>query len=304
MNWLYYIAEANLYLGVLYLAYCAFLSKETHYQLNRAYLLIICMVAFTIPVVQLGFLMPVQYVNMDNAGAVTVAPAAFTWLQAVLYLYLAGVMFFAARFVLKLYQLKKLIIDNIVVPADNYKIVSLQGANTAFSFFNYLFVGTHTNETALITRHELVHIRQKHSVDIVFVELLQIISWFNPAIYLLQNSLKTVHEYVADEHTTQSETDTIAYATYLLNNAYGISGPAMTHSFFNYNLLKKRITMLHQKRSGNLARLKYLIAAPLCMGLLYQSTFGFDKTYGIINIAPKAPVIVQRAPADTLLLSR
>jgi hypothetical protein len=300
MNWLYYIAEANLYLGVFYLAYCIFLSKETHYQLNRGYLLASCAVAFTVPLVQLGFLKPAEYLVLDDSPIRVAAPAAFTWLHALLYLYITGVVFFAARFVLKLYQLKKLIDDGIVVPADNYQIVTLQGADTAFSFFNYLFVGTKTNEAALITRHELVHIRQKHSVDIVFVEMLQIISWFNPAVYLLQNSLKTVHEYVADEQTARTETDTIAYATYLLNNAYGISGPAMTHSFFNYNLLKKRITMLHQKRSGNLARLKYLIAAPLCMGLLYQSTFGFDKTYGLINIAPKAPVIVQGAAADTV----
>ncbi|MES2807804.1 MAG: M56 family metallopeptidase, partial [Bacteroidota bacterium] len=299
MNWLYYIAEANLYLVVFYLAYCLFLSKETHYQLNRGYLLTICMAAFTIPVIQLGFLMPVQYLVLDDAPLAAVAAPAFTWADALFYLYIAGVVFFAARFVLKLYQLKKLIGSNTVTKAGNYTLVSLPGADTAFSFFNYLFVGSKTDGQALITRHELVHIRQKHSVDIVFVELIQIISWFNPAVYLLQNSLKTVHEYVADEQTAATETDTIAYATYLLNNAYGISGPAMTHSFFNYNLLKKRITMLHQKRSGNLARLKYLIAAPLCMGLLYQSTFGFDKTYGLINIAPKAPVIVQ-ANTDTV----
>jgi hypothetical protein len=300
MNWLYYIAEANLYLGVFYLAYCIFLSKETHYQLNRGYLLASCFMALTVPLVQLGFLKPVEYLVLDNLPMAVTTPPAFTFVDALFYLYIIGVVFFAARFMLKVYQLKQLINHNTVVPAHNYKIVTLHDADTAFSFFNYLFVGTKTNEAALITRHELVHIRQKHSVDIVFVELFQIISWFNPAIYLLQNSLKTVHEYVADEQTARSETDTIAYATYLLNNAYGLSGPAITHSFFNYNLLKKRITMLHQKRSGNLARLKYLIAAPLCMGLLYQSTFGFDKTYGLINIAPKAPVTLQRGTTDTI----
>src|SRR6185437_1894458 len=67
---------------------------------------------------------------------------------------------------------------------------------------------------------------------------------------------------------------------------YGLSGSSITHSFFNYNLLKKRIIMLHQKRSGSLARLKYLLAIPICGGLLCASTLAFSKTYGWVDIAP------------------
>jgi beta-lactamase regulating signal transducer with metallopeptidase domain len=96
-----------------------------------------------------------------------------------------------------------------------------------------------------------VHIRQKHSADIVFLELIKIINWFNPLIYLLQMSLKTMHEYIADEQTAAQESDAISYSSFLVNNAYGLNGSSLAHSFFNYNLLKKRIIMLNQKRSGN-----------------------------------------------------
>ncbi|MBC7398693.1 MAG: energy transducer TonB, partial [Mucilaginibacter sp.] len=132
--------------------------------------------------------------------------------------------------------------------------------------------------------------RQKHSVDIVFLELLKVVSWFNPFIYLLQNSLKTVHEYIADEQTAAYETDALTYSSFLVNNAYGAGGSSITHSFFNYNLLKKRIVMLNQKRSGNLARLKYLIAVPVCAGLLCASTLAFSKTYGWVDIDPAKAV--------------
>ncbi|MDB5004225.1 MAG: BlaR1 peptidase [Mucilaginibacter sp.] len=291
MNWLHYLAEANIYLGVFYLAYCLFLIKETYYIFNRVYLLLSCVLAFILPLVQLGFLKPTVYITTGT----TYVPAtveSFTWQDGLLYSYITGVVIFAIQFGIKLYQLQKLARLKPSYSNGDHKLVYLEGSNAAFSFFNYLFIGTETTESELITRHELVHIRQKHSADVILLELLKIINWFNPAIYLLQNSIKTVHEYIADEQTALIETDPTTYSTFLVNNAYGISGPSFTHSFFNYNLLKKRIIMLHQKRSGSLARLKYLIAVPLCAGLLCESTLGFSKTYGFVNIGGNATVIV------------
>jgi len=170
---------------------------------------------------------------------------------------------------------------------NRYKIVQLENSNTAFSFFNYLFIGSKTEGTSIIIRHEMVHIRQKHTLDVLFLEFIKIINWFNPFVYLLQNSLKTVHEYIADEQTAALESDTLAYSSFLVNNAYGLSGSSIAPSFFNYNLLKKRIIMLNQKRSGNLARLKYLVAVPICAATLCASTLGFSKTYALIDLAPQ-----------------
>ncbi len=164
----------------------------------------------------------------------------------------------------------------------------------------------------MIIKHELVHIRQKHSADIIFIEILKIVNWFNPFIYLLQYSLREIHEYIADEQTAATETDTLTYSSFLVNNAYGLGGSSITHSFFNYNLLKKRIIMLHQKRSGSLARLKYLLAIPICGALLCASTLAFSKTYGWVDIAPHATHRINPAnksaqvpePIRRLLLTR
>lgn len=194
-------------------------------------------------------------------------------------------------FIFKLTQLAKLTKSQKSVLHNKYKVVSLQGSNTAFSFFNYVFIGTKVSGTETIIRHELVHIDQKYSLDIIFLELIKIISWFNPFIYLLQRSLKTLHEYIADEQTAAFENDALTYSSFLVSNAYGISGSSITHSFFNYNLIKKRIIMLNQKRSGNLARLKYLLAVPLCAGLLCVSTLGVSKSYGWVDIAPKHELV-------------
>jgi hypothetical protein len=296
MNLLYYLAEANIYLGVFYLAYCIFLAKETYYTINRVYLLCSSVVAFILPLIQLDFLKPAIPAATDIAYTPVVVNS-FTWQDGILYSYITGVVIFVIQFAIKLYQLQKLAHSKPANTDNGLKVIYLEGSNAAFSFFNYLFIGTDAIQPDLITRHELVHIRQKHSADVLFLEVLKIINWFNPAVYFLQNSIKTVHEYIADEQTSLIETDPTTYSTFLVNNAYGISGPAFTHSFFNYNLLKKRIIMLHQKRSGSLARLKYLIAVPLCAGLLCESTLGFSKTYGIINIGNNiVPIVTDTVP--------
>jgi len=323
MNGLYYLAEANLYLGIFYLVYCLFLNRNTYYQLSRAYLLFSCIIAFILPLVQLNILKPASpaaqplqitsfapVTPLKHAGtarlnliaalaaakAIAPSPAPvlqsahkatkrpFTWQDGLLYGYLIGAGALLFVLLIKLYTLFRLMRRELVVNEDKYRVIYLDGSDVAFSFFNYLFIGADAHGAKTIIRHELVHIQQRHSADIILLELLKIINWFNPFLYMVQNSLKTVHEYIADEQTAAFETDALTYASFLVNNAYGAGGSSITHSFFNYNLLKKRIMMLNQQRSGKLARLKYLIIIPICGALLCTSTLVFSKSYGWLNI--------------------
>lgn len=316
MNWLYYLLEANLYLCVFYAGYCLFLNKETHYTLNRIYLLLSCVVSFVLPVVQIGWLKPVETATKtiviipqtayQTAVQKLTAQPTLTFNDIWVYAYILGIIVLTTVLFIRLYQLVKLTKATKTLVDDKYKLINIEGSNTAFSFFNYLFIGTKTQANNIIIRHELVHIRQKHSVDIVFLELIKIINWFNPLVYLLQISLKTIHEYIADEQTAAQESDALSYSSFLVSNAYGLNGSPLAHSFFNYNLLKKRIIMLNQKRSGKLARLKYLVAVPICAGLLCASTLVFSKSYGIIDLMPghrianQKPTNAQTSPADTI----
>jgi beta-lactamase regulating signal transducer with metallopeptidase domain len=301
MNWLHYLVEANIYLGVFYLCYCLFLNNETHYTLSRIYLLFSCVISFILPVTQLSILKPIQPVVSKSVAFVPaniamhypippppppVAPA-FTLQDGLIYVYILGAAIALAIFLFRLYQLFKLSRNSKTLNDDNYRIIHLKRHNTAFSFFNYLFIGTNISQSETIIAHELVHIRQKHSWDIMLLEVLKVINWFNPFVYLLQRSIKTVHEYIADEQTAAYERDALTYSSFLLNNAYGIQGSTIAHSFFNYNLLKKRIIMLNKNRSGKLARLKYLTVLPLCAGMLCASTLAFAKDYGWVDLMPR-----------------
>lgn len=310
MNWLHYLMEANLYLGAFYLCYCLFLNRETHYNMNRAYLLFSCLAAFVLPVVQLGILKPapqavtISYAVPADVSLKQLAPIAsptsvkpvFTWDDGLLYAYLIGAGIFLFILLFKLYKLARLARTNGHISDNGYNIIQLDEPNTAFSFFKYLFIGVNPRSADTIIRHELVHIRQKHSADILFIELLKVVNWFNPFIYLVQRSLRTVHEYIADEQTASSGNGALAYSSFLVENAYGLSGTSVTHSFFNYNLLKKRIIMLHQKRSGKLARLKYLLTMPVCAGLLCTSTLAFSKDYGWVDLAPQTDTVKALPP--------
>jgi hypothetical protein len=176
-------------------------------------------------------------------------------------------------------------------------MIEVENEQHAFSFFNYLFIGSKLSASSTIIQHELVHIRQKHSVDIVYLEVIKIICWFNPVVYLLQNSMKEVHEFIADCLIAAEEQDVDRYTDFLISNAYGLSPATLTNNFFNKNLLKNRIMMLHQKRSGSLARLKHLTILPLCAVLLCSSTLAFSKTYGWIDLMPAKTTVIKNIPA-------
>jgi len=302
MNWMHYLVEANLYMAAFYALYLLFLRGETHYQLNRAYLLSTSLLAFIVPFVQLGVLKPTTamstQISIGSIGSVgngygvalaTEAPAPkWTMDDYILWIYVGVAVALLIGLCVRIYLLRALLKKGTVTKNADFNIVELHQGSVAFSFFNTLFIDDRLASSQTILYHEQVHIRQKHSWDIIYLEFLKIINWFNPVIYLLIASIKELHEFIADEETAGLENNNDSYTDFLISNAYGVTQNSLTNSFFNKNLLKRRITMLYQKRSGKAARLKYLLTLPLLGGLLCLSTLAFTaKTYGVVDLAPK-----------------
>jgi len=296
MSWLHYLLEANLYLAVAYGCYWLLFRKQTFYTANRIYLLAITVLCFVIPLVQFNRpeaqAAPVKQgknaviVNYAEMMA-TSTPTQESFLTAnkalqALYLTVSVSMF--VYLAIKLYSLLKLVFRNKRQPRKNHTLVYVDDEHTPFSFFGYLFVDKSGDMNEVMLRHEMVHIRQKHSWDIMFTEVLKIINWFNPVVYLLQNSLKALHEFEADRCAVTNKYNQDNYVDFLIAQAYHSSGVPFAHQFSNKQLLKSRIMKLYQKRSGRLVRLNYLVALPLCAGLLCASTMAFSKDYGWIKI--------------------
>ena len=286
MSWIHYLLEANLYLATFYALYFLILKSETYYRLNRFFLLSSTILAFAIPVVQIGILLPAA-TGLYQSQIAVVPDTSWSIADYVLLAYGIIAALLLINFLIKVYKLLRLVQTNKTVKNADFKLVELSGENDAFSFFNYLFISPGLSLSSVVIRHEMTHIRQKHSWDIVYLELLKIVNWFNPVVYLLQNSMKEVHEFIADADTANHDVSKQNYTDFLINNAYGINENTLTNTFFNKSLLKKRIIMLHKKKSGNAARLKFLIVLPLTCALLCASTLAFTKDYRLIDLAPR-----------------
>ncbi|MBB6240132.1 hypothetical protein HDC90_004796 [Pedobacter sp. AK013] len=166
-------------------------------------------------------------------------------------------------------------------------LIEVENSKMAFSFFNLLFIDPAMSQRNTIVKHEMVHINQMHSLDILLFELIKISSWFNPITYFIKDDIKLIHEYLADEETTQKDIAKYEYALFLIQNSYGNQEVILTNQFFNSSILKNRISMLNQKKSAKWARLKLLFIIPLVGSMLCLSTTAFTKDYNTIQLGQK-----------------
>ncbi len=300
MNWLYYLLEANLYLVLFYGFYRLFLQNETFYNLNRYFLLIATVISFALPILQLGFLKPsfekingeVVYMGeippppMEPPSAASLSNpfADVNWFYVV---YLIIAFGFAVKLSFSIYKIIKIWLKAKKHTAGDITLVEVNGESTAFSFFNLLFIHPTLANQPAVLKHEMVHIKQRHSFDVVFFELVQIICWFNPILHFIKKDIKLLHEYIADELTTNADVQKHEYALFLIQNSFGLRAQPITNQIFNQSILKRRINMLNKKKTAAWARLRLLLVVPLTGSMLCMSTMAFTKDYGYVDLLPE-----------------
>ncbi len=283
---IYLLEVSACWLG-FYGLYYGWLSRETFFHLNRYYLTGTLAAGLLIPLLSFPFSIDwFQLAAPDAIPAISVefpetnqtmtilpdpAPSALinwsAWITG-LYCLGAGVVFI--RFAAGMAQLYRLYRDGIKERRDGYQVVLTPTEHLPFSFGNLIFKpqANHFSEAEeeKILLHELAHVRGRHSIDVLLVEILGIFFWFNPLIYLYRQSLKVIHEYIADAAVV-SLGQKKQYGHLLLRQS--LSGPsvALANHFF-HSQLKKRINMMMQLPSPAKARLKYLLAAPILLAAL------------------------------------
>ncbi|MCY1512524.1 BlaR1 peptidase M56 [compost metagenome] len=152
-----------------------------------------------------------------------------------------------------------------------------------FSFFNWLFLHPNLYENHAIIAHEKTHIRQGHSYDILFFELLRCLNWFNPLVYKLFTTVKLNHEYISDREASTILTNKYEYATLLIQHAY-VPREQLSHSAFTQSQLEQRIKQLGKQESKTKAVVKYLMVLPIAGVLFFISAFKVEKSYGFIHV--------------------
>jgi TonB family protein len=274
MSAAHYLLQVNIYIIVFYGFYRLLLDGETYFTGNRAYLLCAGLLSFLIPFIHLDWFdgqqvtqrLSFNVAELYMAGERTGTSAVrFDWGYWLTLIYVAGTIAFLLRFLFQLISLSRLMRN---IP---------QGA--AFSFFKKVFIDPQLPQQAVIRRHEQIHVRQLHSMDVLFFELLGTILWINPVIYLYKRTIRDIHEYLADAEAAGVQGDKQEYALLLLSKAFGVGSNTLTNSFFRKSTLKKRILMLHKEQSKKSALLKYGLILPVfgLMLLLSSATVGQNE---------------------------
>lgn len=288
MSWAHYILQVNIYLVLFYGFYKLFLAKETYFILNRIYLVSAGICSLSIPFLRFEWFgkqsvaTPI-YIGVDQLNElmtqVSVTPNAPERLSSgnlIVIIYLTGLIIFTILFIYKLLRVRRLLQQEHV--------------GNAFSFFRKKRIDKNLPEVQTIERHEEIHIRQLHTLDVLFFELLGIFTWFNPIIYFYKHTIKNIHEYLADEEAAKFQGDKEQYALLLLSRAFGIAPNSLTNTFFNKSLIKKRIFMLHKQRSKKTAILKYGLFLPLFAITLVMSSATIRSNEKIIAVTEEIPL--------------
>ena len=276
-----YILKSSVCLVLFYLFFRLLLSKETFHRFNRMALLGVLFFSLLIPCIEVTtrhqvevqqavlsieqlLLMAELEATPANVGAVQ-ETSAISWVQIVLLVYLAGILFLACRNIYSLICLFRLIHSGKHEKLEKGVTLVVHNQEIApFSWMNYIVISRKDLEEngREILIHEMAHIHHRHSVDLLVADICIFFQWFNPGAWLLKQELQNVHEYEADETVINEGVNAKEYQLLLIKKAVGTRLYSMANSF-NHSKLKKRITMMLKEQSKPWARLKYLYVLPL-----------------------------------------
>ncbi|MGF7075212.1 TonB family protein [Mucilaginibacter sp. R-33] len=281
MNWWQYLLLVNIYLLLFYGFYVLLLRKETFFQLNRLYLVSAALLSFMIPVIQADWVQnlfitqQVKYTLYSSPVLVyrfkPIEKSPISIGEVLFIIYAAGIVFLSLRLIWQLFKLKK--------------VISQPQSQVSYSFFKTVKLNADGEANEAIATHEDVHAKQWHSADVLLIELVMIINWFNPIVYFYRRAIKHIHEFIADRHAVEAGTDKADYAMLLLSQTFHTPSHNLVNSFFNKSLLKERIVMLQKNKSHRMALIKYGLSAPLfiLMMILSSATINNSDTITVIN---------------------
>ena len=286
MAFLIYDAKVAVALLVFYLFYRFLLKKETFHRFNRFVLVGTAVLSFLLPLCIITIHKPMEMepvvpepvvVAADMAAQESVPlvePNLPWWPVALTILFWAGVAFVLARVLISILSILRIIRQGEPVrEEDGCRILVTERNIDPFSWMKSIVLSRKDWELPheSILTHEKAHIAYGHSIEILLVDVLSALQWFNPAIWMLRADLKELHEYEADDAVLRAGTNLREYQYLLIRKAVSKSGYSVANSF-NHSILKNRITMMSKSRSPLTRGLRALWLLPLvCLAICLQA---------------------------------
>ncbi len=292
-----YMLKLSVSLALVYLFYQLLLRRLTFYHSNRRYLLGYTILCFFIPFINItpvvennglagaGIIRIIPSIDTfsANAEAATMCPEPvwFTSLDKWDWFMLiagAGTAFLFLRFLVRLISFRRLKNKATLLSDNGVKLYHVNDSIIPFSFGNSVFINRHLHdehELQEIIRHEFVHVKQRHTIDIIWAELLCMLNWYNPFAWLLKAAIRQNLEFIADHKVLEHGLDKKQYQYLLLkvigNNHFSIAQQ------FNFSSLKKRIAMMNKIKSARVHLLRFLFILPLLAVILVSFRQGKTK---------------------------
>jgi len=201
---------------------------------------------------------------MEGSTDYSGTSSIFSISSLLMLIYLAGMIYSLLKLIYGLIKIFKILDPATIKKMDDHILVKNENIQSPFSFFKYLFTSSKMlskQDWSAIREHELVHIRQWHSADVLLIEILKVIFWFNPILWFYKKEIGQNHEYLADRNGLKF----ISKKNYshLLINMISTAPYAEQVNNFNYSPIKKRIKMIYKENSGKERKIKYLLFIPV-----------------------------------------
>jgi beta-lactamase regulating signal transducer with metallopeptidase domain len=306
---LIYLLKVSMSLAVVFLFYRLALQRLTFYNWNRRYLLSYTFISFLVPFIDISPVLErnewtgnnivnwIPVIRQSPSSEVIKANVSspLTASEVVTILICAGMIIMLIRLFIQFISFRQMMRKAEYVSGNKMKVYQVNDNIIPFSFGNAVFINQnlHTeSELQEIILHEFVHIKQQHSFDIIWSEIVCLINWFNPFAWLLKKSIRQNLEFIADSKVLENGINKKEYQYLLLkvtgNNQYSIATP------FNFSSLKKRIAMMNKLKSAKLNLLRFLFILPLLAVILLS--FRKEITRGLKNKAFNA---IKTMPGNT-----
>ncbi len=293
-----YFLKASALMVIFYVCYIIFLQRETFFDSNRWFLIVGLVTAVLLPMLVIPIYVEVTPMSLDGLTMIDTTAQnvleVFDINTLLIWVYGIGASLFLGRLTIHLISLVTLIKKNGKKKIGQYTYVETSQSTTPFSFFNWIVYNPsqfNQNELELILQHEKVHAKQMHSMDVLFMDLITALFWFNPFIWLYSKALKQNLEFIADRDTQKQTNCEERYQKLLLKTSLPQQNLTLINTFYNstirlkisgkqimlfnsFGQVKKRIVMLHKSKSNLMSSWKYTIIVPLLV--IFAITFNTE----------------------------
>ena len=291
-EWIY-LLKVNAGIALFYAFYKLFCCRDTFFRWRRFALLGFLAISFLYPLMDIQHWVKEQpsiveladyYAAIIMAEEITGTPSTVTLqtpdlMTICIHIYWLGVIILSARFLIQLYSIFRMRWQGKVDYIQGQRIISVPTEANPFSFFQWIFIYRPRayNNVEEIMMHEQTHVKQWHSIDVVVSEIITIVCWFNPFMWLLKNEIRLNLEYLADNKVAEVLQDTKVYQYHLLGLASQNRQTGL-YNIFNVSHLNHRFIMMNKKRTRTIGHLKYALFVPLAAALLIASNISCVST--------------------------